>query len=211
MQIIKWRNYRPERLLKIYLLGFLSVILMTGCSTSQQSDESSIQVAEEAFSAMSKLDWAAYSQLMHADALEKFRAVLTPAIDLIVPADSLGNVPDSVSIFGGTLSTKQLVTGSDSSFFVSIMDVVFSGQTQLQSTFQAMRNVVVGSVSEGGDVVHVVVRTTIVDPNIRLDLEEVNAVTLKLSGNEWKMMLTTKIRGLADLIAQSLRQQSFRG
>ena len=192
--------------LLIFATAIIGLLIAGGCQQSANvpTGEAS-KVAEQANSALANMDWDTYSGLMHPDAADQFRNMVFPAIETMLPKPSDSVLQDTVVLFGQDISVKALRDKPAPEFFAAIMNLVFDNVPQLRQTFLTMQTQVVGEVAESSDLVHVVSRTTMTIN--QGDLEEMNVLTMQRDDDAWKMSLSSKIKGLAQLIQQFLGAQ----
>ncbi len=175
-------------------------ILSVGCGQTSQSFDSEIAIADNGGNLMNELKWTEFTEVLHPEALQKFRTILMPSIEGIVPPDK----PDTVNLFGKILVMDSLRNLTDKEFFVDMMNIVFSLSPDIGATFMSMQNSMVGAIADGSDLVHVVVHT---DMNVGgREIKEMNVITLKKDGADWKHMLSPKIEGIILMVQQTLNQ-----
>ncbi len=190
----------------IFATAMIGLLIAGGCQQSADvpTGEAS-KVAEQANSALANMDWDTYSGLMHPDAADEFQNMVFPTIEAMLPKPSDSVLQDTVVLFGQDISVKALRDKPAPEFFAAIMNLVFDNVPQLRQTFLTMQTQVVGEVAEGSDLVHVVSRTTMTIN--QGDLEEMNVLTMRRDDDAWRMSLSSKIKGLAQLIQQFLGAQ----
>ncbi len=190
------------------LMLLVAMIALAGlaCSGSQQPTQTGAStVSSQAYSAMAQADWEAYSGLLHPDAAAEFKATIMKPINASFPPDSAVTEADTITILGRPFPVLALREMEAQTFFHIILKTVFESVPQLQSTFLTMQGDVIGEVKESEDIVHVVARTTM---NIGgADVSEMNVMTAEKYAGDWKIHLSTKTRGLAQLVQQALSQR----
>lgn len=192
---------------KIYLFALLilavSGIIISGCTqTSVLPRTEATDIAEKAYTAMSSLDWETFSELLHPDALAEFKNMIYPVVAASIPRTDSGFVRDSVPIFGSLMSISTMEQADGITFFNNVMNAAFDNTPQLQQTFSSIRSTVVGELPEGDNIVHVLTRTTL---TIGKDINEMSVMSIEKIDGEPKLHLPPRIKGLAQLIAQSFR------
>ncbi len=183
------------------------IVALAGCSKSGKQEassagfEKSIQVAKEADSAMTALDWTKYASLVYPPDLQNFHDMLMPGIE----AHPSPTNADSVDLFGNSYSIDTLRNESPDRFFVEIMNLVLKLSPQLGQTFSSMTNDHIGGVADGDSLVHVVSRTEFhVGAQ---DVKEMNVITTREYEGKWTVMLSPKLQGVAMMVQQGLQQR----
>ncbi|MFQ5500017.1 MAG: hypothetical protein ACE5FH_10140 [Candidatus Zixiibacteriota bacterium] len=185
--------------------GFAALAItlaLIGCGNAERSVEAPQQVAEAGYAAIGKLDWKTYATLLDFEALRQFQESVQPALEPLAPMDSTGNRPEWLTLFGDSMATADLIDAPPDQFFVSVMERTFSVSAELAKTFQGMQNSVVGGVYESDDDVYLVIKTEMdIGPN---HIREMNVLSLKRSGGEWKLLLSNKISGIGELVRSTI-------
>lgn len=181
----------------------LSLSFISGCGqTEVQNRTEASDVAEKAYTAMSTLDWETFSKMLHPDALDEFKNMIYPAVAASIPRTDSGFVRDSVPIFGSLMSISAMEQADGPTFFYDLMTAAFDNTPQLQQTFSSIRSTIIGELSEGDNIIHVLTRTTL---TIGTDINEMSVLSVEKVDGEQKLHLPPRIKGLAQLIAQSFR------
>ncbi len=179
--------------------------LMTGCSKSSNQAsagfEQSVQIAKEADSAIAALDWPLYASLVYPPDLQNFHDMLMPGIE----AHPSPTNADSVDLFGTAYSIDSLRNENPAKFFEEIMNLVVKLSPQLGQTFSSMTNDHLGGVPDGDSLVHIVSRTEFHVGN--QSINEMNVVTTRQYEGSWKVLLSPKIQGVAQMVQQGLAQR----
>ena len=190
---------------RAYLLITLAAIaLIIGACSQQQAGPSyddALAVAEDANKAIEGLNWKVYAERVHPDELERFRQMVLPDLERLETEEK----PDSVTLFDRTFSLETWRTGPADKFFTDILWTIFNISPELKRSFSKMENNCIGAVAENDTTVHVVVHT-----EMRIGMqyvEEMNVTTLRKFENEWRVLLSTKIEGVAMMLKQSVGMQ----
>ena len=170
------------------------VALVPGVRAQESTPEA---VAASYLSAMQAADWAGMAKLMHPDALHQLREFLAPLFASAVPeADAFRQQ------FLGVRTASEAAALSATTVFANFVRALNARDpTAAQALSEAIIHQI-GHVTEDTDVAHVVYRAT-------LDLEglmvtNVNVLTLKRSGDAWRVLLTGDYSALATALRQAL-------
>jgi hypothetical protein len=184
----------------------VSSVVLASCGGQSADVEEPKMVAEAAFESLRNTDWATYSTYLTEDALQNFQAQVVNGLGAIIPRDSVGNPADSFQIMGRMYETKSLMMMPADSFMIEILSRLFETTPQLKQTFSTIQNEIVGGVKEGETFAHLVIRNEYAfqgEP-----VQEMSVATLRLDDGEWKMELSHQIRGIADMMVQSMQAQA---
>jgi hypothetical protein len=178
-------------------------ITIIGCS---QGGSAAIDgpkaAADNATTALVATDWEGYAKLLAPEAQEEFWNMLMPYFDAVTPRDSSGNPIDSLPVLNKFYNSTEFFALTEEEFMVEIMNAIFGVAPDLAVTFSGLKSDVVGGVYEGDALCHMVVRNTISFGG--QSVIEMNVVSAKNIEGEWKMMLAPQVRGVAELMLQSV-------
>ena len=142
------------------------------------------------------------AELMHPEALEKFRAMMLSIVDETKTSEE----DNPLRLFRGVKDVAALKKLSPAEFFAAffggLMDLSPAMKDALGSGSMGMTPI--GSVPEG-DVLHVVCRTTAGVEGVNITKMEV--ISLKRAGGNWRVLLSGEMEG----IAQALRAAASKG
>lgn len=174
------------------------------------------QVAREAYRRMQTADWVAAAETFDPAALKRFRELLLPVLDAVGVAGKdragkdraskkQGNDQDSASagalmlwvLFAPATSVEEIKALSDREVFARIM-----ANTMSLASAKLEGQDVIGSVAEGGDMVHVVTRN--VAKVETMTMTKVEAITLHRTPQGWRLALTGDLEGLAETLQASI-------
>lgn len=192
--------------IKIALVSLAAAVMLASCGGQNADIEGPKKVATAAFESLRNTDWATYSTYLTQDALQNFQAQVVNGLGAIIPRDADGNPADSFQIMGHMYETQSLLMLPADSFMIEILNRLFETTPQLKQTFGTIQNEIVGGVKEGETFAHLVVRNEYAfqgEP-----VQEMSVSTLRLDNGEWKMMLSHQIRGIADMMVQSMQAQA---
>ncbi len=157
-------------------------------------------VLREAYARMRAGDWNAAAEAFDPAALARFRALLEPLfVAASAPADAEAKGQENrdammlMLLFAPAKSVEEVRALSDRELFARLM----RGTMSLAGA-ELDEQVILGNVTEGRDLVHVVTRNT-----ARMDqttVSKVEAVTLQRTPQGWRLALTGEIEGLAETL-----------
>jgi hypothetical protein len=184
-------------------MAVLAAVCIFGCSGGGAADVSAPQAkAEAALAAINTMDWQTYGSLMHPEALTMFGEMVQPALMQMAPKDSLGNPVDSFPIVTKWFPSDSLFKLESDAFFSTVFGAIFESSPQLSDAFKGMQATVLGGIYEGDDVCHLTVRTSM---SVGMQaIDEMSVATMKLDNGEWKIMMTPQVRGITELLLQSM-------
>jgi hypothetical protein len=152
--------------------------------------------AKASFEAAKKLDWKRYAELLHPESLAEFRGMFVPVLKAAAKKGPREQA-DLLAMFDGAKDVKTVLAWEPKELFVRLMTGL-SAKAPLKETFAGTTANVLGTVAEGADQAHVVLRIT--RKMGKVELSKVDVVTLKRSRGEWKVMLPGELRGVAETI-----------
>jgi hypothetical protein len=171
----------------IGLVLLASFALATG---AQAPDSNSPEAAVSEFmTVLQKEGMSVVSRFMHPDELSRFKDMVMPWIR----KDASQKNEVITGLFGSDATLATVESMPPAQFMDAFMRL--AGDQLKEVTFGGS---VVGTVREK-DMVHVVTRVT---ANIKeVHVNKLTVVSTKLSGKEWKLMLTGELEGLASAIS----------
>lgn len=170
-------------------------------------DMSPEQVAREPYARMQAADWVSAADTFDPAALKRFREMLMPVFDAAGRAgkDQSGK-PSGIEspgalmlwvLFAPATSVEEIKALSDREVFARIM-----ANTMSLAGAKLERQDVIGSVPEGAEMVHVVIRN--VAKVETLSMTKVEAITLHRTAQGWRLALTGDLEGLAETLQASI-------
>lgn len=185
------------------------IIAVVGCGKEEAPFNAEAQViAEEAQTYMKAADWSSLSKIMHEDGLADFSAMIMPAIESRVPLGDTNQANDTISLFGVPYSANDLRMLPRDSFMTVVLNTVFEVTPQLGQTFATLQTQPVGQVAEGDTLVHVLMRTSMALAGGTL--AEMDVLSVGNSGDSWKLLFPTRLKGMTQLIQQSIMRSPGR-
>lgn len=161
--------------------------------SAQERAETPEAVTRQFGAAMRANDWVGTAQLMHPDALARFRGMFLP----IVAADSTGQLCERLF---ATKSAAEVAALPNAELFARFFRTLVSGTPELTGMFAGADLVPVGHVLEGNEVAHVVFRMKVAADGITIT--KVQAMSLRRSGQTWRVLLSGDFEGLAAALAR---------
>ena len=177
------------------LLGIASVlfgILASGTAWAAK-EVSPEDAAKAAMISMKKGDWAAYTHQMHPEALAKAKQMFRS----IVAADATGRTGE---VLFGVGTPKAYDALSDSASFVALMTHLTQNFPALDEAMRTSEFHVIGTLREGENLVHIVYRADASAEDVTITKTAV--LTMRRHRDEWRMLLTGNIEGLASRLSQ---------
>ena len=147
------------------------------------------QRAELYFSDIENLDFLGAASHFDAEQLKEFRGMMEFYKEM--PEEAQTNFVQT--FFGPDQSTESLENLSDLEFFSGLFSFIMK-QAEAAGGLNFDGIEILGEVKEGDDITHLVTRTTVSLGAI--DMEAMEVVSLKKSGEEWRILMSGKIKGL---------------
>jgi hypothetical protein len=178
------------------MLAALGAALLAPASAvvAQGRVETPEVVTQQYGAAMRTNDWIGAAELMHPDALAKFRRMFLP----LVNADSTGQLCQR--LFAAS-SASELAGLPDAELFARFFRTLVSDAPELSGMFAGSDLVPIGHVLEGDDIAHVVFRMKVAAKD-GVTLTKVQALSLRRAGPTWRVLLSGDFEGLATALAR---------
>ena len=138
-------------------------------------------------------DWQRYTDLLHPESLDDYKKMWLPALK--AAPDQQGQL---LLLFDGVKDVATLRDLKPAEFVARSMKAL-AGPSGSVNPFAAEAKII-GTVREGADRAHVVVRSR--RKFGEAEMVQVEVVSLKRSGTEWKVLLPDSIRILADTFSR---------
>lgn len=204
----------PRFLLLTLLLALLGACpALPALAAELTPDMPPEQVAREAYARMQAADWVAAAETFDPAALKRFRELLMPVLDALDAAGKgqtekgqagvrqAAEDPNSVLmlwvLFAPAKSIEEIRALTDREVFARIMS-----NTMSLASAKLEGQQVIGSVAEGGDLVHVVTRN--VAEVEAMSMTKVETITLRRTDQGWRLALTGDLEGLAETLQASI-------
>ena len=192
----------------IMVLVLLAVAASCGCATTastgspttcpQDSHAEAEQVVDQYIAAMTGGDLETCASLMHPDALKGLQEILLPIVDM---AKQAGRKEQFFTLFADVDSANALRALSQEAFFVSFLKGSLFSQPEIFEAMKNMQYTIIGTAPEGDGVVHVLYRLKM--SMMGTDVEELETISLKQSGDSWRLLLSGDIKNTAEKIKQA--------
>jgi hypothetical protein len=175
-------------------LAAFGAFLFASALPAQERAETPEAVTQQFGAAMRANDWVGSAELMHPDALARFRSMLIP----ILRADSTGQLCERLF---ATTSSAEIAALPDAELFARFFRTLVGGTPEIGGMFAGADMVPVGHVLEGNDVAHVVFRMKVTASD-GVTITKVQAMSLRRSGPTWRVLLSGEFEGLAAALAR---------
>ena len=143
-------------------------------------------------------DFQKSAELMHSEALEKFRTLLLPLVEAAEKAKAEESL---LSLFKGVPDLAALKKLSAAGFFASFFGGLTEANPTIKDALASGSITVIGSVPEG-ETLHVVCRTSAAAEGISVVKMEV--MSLKRDAGNWRVLLSGEMEGLAQALSKSM-------
>ena len=162
---------------------------------SRRDDAAIEKVVAESLEASRKDDWKRYAELVHPDSLQEYKDMWLPILR-VATRERPEKQADMLSAFDKATDLKAVMALKPKEFLASSMKGMASQIPGLRANSTDVEEKIIGTLHDGNDRAYVVVRTR--RKTDRDDLSRVEVISLKRSGNEWKLMLPDVVRIMAD-------------
>jgi hypothetical protein len=153
------------------------------------------EVTQLYIAALGRGAWDELAGMMHPEALAEFRLLFAPVMN----GERGREIGPQVF---GVADSAAYVAASDSALFAHFLRASIGADPALASVMRTAKVLVLGHISEGPDVHHVVSRLTMTAEG--LEFSRMDVMSLRRFGGTWRGLLTGDIR----LLAQSLQASS---
>lgn len=159
---------------------------------AQTAPETPEAVAQRYVDAMRRHDWAAMAQLMHPQAVAKFRTMM----GALMRSQKAGRFREQ---FFGDSSAAQLDSLSDRDFYARFLEAAMS-EAELQEIVDSAQVTILGHVNESPEIVHVVFSMRL--PVGPISVVKPDVITLRREGTGWLALLRADIEIMAAALQQ---------
>jgi hypothetical protein len=177
----------------LFLLSFAVAFAQAAEPRPAASPES---VVKSYLEALKSGEYLAVAEMMHPEALEKFRGMLLPIAE---EAAGANKEESFLVLFRGVADVAALKKLSPAEFFAAFFGGVTDANPVLKDALASGSMNPIGSVPEG-DMLHMVCRTSVSVEGLSLTKMEV--ISLRQSQGNWRVLLSGEMEG----IAQALRK-----
>lgn len=186
---------------KIVFIVFSLLILtsLTSLVTAQEKAKGDVETAvNEYFGFFHGGDWASAATKMHPSALIEFKNIFTDIFDNL-PAGQ--NKSQGLQMLFQLDSTSQLHAMDPTRAFVTFMSSMATINPMMLEMMTSMKVEFVGSVPEGEDVRHCVIRTSMNTQGN--DFSAMEVATFKKHEGEWRALLTGDLKNIGQMFRQT--------
>jgi len=158
-------------------------------------------VVERSEKLLIALDFDAFAECMHPSALARFKTMMWPIFELIADKDTTANAA-ALAMFGLEKSDSGLVDIPPGQVFANFMRGLANFLPEFKSAMESSRSEYIGEIAEGDSLVHIVARSSAAAGGT--EVTEMEVVTVRRYGEEWRLELSGKMEGFAQSIGQRL-------
>jgi hypothetical protein len=178
------------------LLALASELCCAGDGKPERDDSAIQKVVADGLEAARKGEWSRYADLLHPESLQDYKRLWQPALRAAARKgpEEQANV---LHFFDRAADLESVTALKPKAFFVSSMKGMAAQlrRERIPNT-QFGDGKIIGTVREGEDQAHVVVRMR---RNVgKAEMTQVEVVTLKRSDKEWKLLLPDSVRIMAE-------------
>jgi hypothetical protein len=160
-----------------------------------QAHDSPEAAAKAYFAAMQAGDWDKCANLLHPDALSSMKRTFAA----IINADVSGGAAKTIF---GLKSSEEFAGLSGATVFERLMNFMVGAVPDMKTALASSKTTVLGKVTEGSDLVHVVYRTQIKMSGV--EVSEVELMSFKKHGTTWRGLLTAEMEEMVNKLAEGL-------
>jgi hypothetical protein len=188
--------------MKILRLAFTALIITSSIAFAENTPEGMIKLYFDAFKSGDHERMAAN---MHPDELEKLKKELLPVVARGIEGAQSGMTRDqyALTLFADSEDIEIITNESPAEFFVRFMSWINRMNPMLKNTIGGASIETVGHLMEG-DLAHVVYRVMINMSGTRMT--QLSVMSVKKSGDEWKLMMSGEIEGMGKLLQRDAPQ-----
>lgn len=193
---------------KIFMVIVIGILFsLCSCAANPPRDGKAVEfptgspeaISRSYFEMLKQKQWTTIAELYDPKALSDFREMMS----------FLSEVPDEAasrvfsSLFGPGSTKESVKAMPDLQFFSSFLQGVMAQAAQLgQLDFKKID--VLGSVSEGDSLRHVITRTQVLLGDI--DMEAMEVVSFRKNDDKWRILMQGKMKGMAQHIRNALKK-----
>ncbi len=189
----------------VVVLMCLGALTLIGCNEETTTGSEAGEVVGKALEAFRQSDWQIYVSWMHPEAAARFDSLLRPAFEALIPIDSLGQRAETYQLFGQEQKTADLLAMTVQEFTAFSLEKLIGSVPQLRDALASANYQILGEVPEGGNLRHVLVRTTAEAGGV--ERIETSVVTTQNSADGWRLTLSSQLEDLARAVRQNLTGQ----
>lgn len=194
-----------RRLAARWLLPSLVLVLLLAPGVAAQTSPapaSPEEAVREMLAVTQRADWAGYAKLLHPRAGAELKA----AFGELVALDPSGNMGKA---FFGAGTRAEFDALSEAAVLEGLMKFLASQAPQVMEALEGLDGVILGSVTEGPNLVHVVHRMKA--PIEGIEFTKLEVVTVERFGDGWRIVLPPQMAAIPLLIKKGLEERKAAG
>ncbi len=172
-----------------------TLIIVLNTVAFAQTPETPESVAKSYFAAMQKGEWGKCASLMHPEALVSMKKTFGS----IVKTDKSGEAAKALFGLKSAADFDQL---SDAAVFEKLMSFITDAVPDLKTALAASTSTILGQVTEGTELSHIVYRSQIKVGGA--EVTQVELISFKKTGMTWRALLTAEMEELFQKFAEGL-------
>jgi ketosteroid isomerase-like protein len=179
-------------------------------SQAQRDDAAIEKVVAASMEAARKMDWMAYAELVHPESLRDYKNMWLPVLQAAAN-DPPEQQADLLLLFDRATDLKPVLALQPKELFARSMKGMASQFPAVKGGPANVDAKILGTVREGEDLAHVVIRTRIKGQGTDAsDVSKVDVVTVKRDGGEWKIVLPDVVRVMAETFKRTWRSGTLK-
>lgn len=184
-------------------IGILGLMFLTACQITPSADnlpqiDTPEQITRQYLDNVKKQDWNAVSHLFHEESLKEFKTTLMP---IFIDEDA----KDFRHSLFGNITNEEVGKLDPQVFFRAFLKNIFSVQLSSRTNNKSLD--VIGGVTDGDELYHVLIRTNILTAGKKTPLNDLQIITLKPEKNNkhvWRLVMGDKLKRHAHIIKMKL-------
>jgi len=185
----------------VLLSAAFSPLCRAGDAKPRRDDGAIEKVVAASMEAARREDWKGYADLVHPQSLQDYKSMWLPVLQAAAK-EGPDKHSDLLALFDKATDLKSVIALMPKEFFISSMKGMATQTTIPKQDTAQTDEKILGTVREGDDLAHVVVRTRA--KYLGTEINRVDVVTLKRSDSEWRIMLPEAVRVMAETFRSSL-------
>ncbi len=187
-------------------LGFCLLEAMSAAQTTEKTGDSPEAVVTIAVNHARKMNWDAYMKLFHPEAVQDFHEMMMPiasGMQQLLPDPALADSippderpPEEIVEFLNHMDEMP-----SQEFAGGFWNVLATMIPELGQAMSSLESEIIGGVPEGDTLVHVVTRNK--TGGMGMEIVQMEVITVKKSPDGWRLMLSGRIKGLAQQLQRS--------
>jgi hypothetical protein len=179
-----------------------SALCRAGDAKLHPDDAAIEKVVAASMEAARKGDWGGYADLVHPESLQDYKGMWLPVLQAAAK-EGPEKQADLLALFDGATELKSVLALKPKEFFVSSMKGMAAQTTVPKQDTAKADEKILGTVREGDDLAHVLIRTRA--KYQQTDVNRIEVVTVKRSDSEWRIVLPEAVRVMAEAFRRGLQ------